>query len=133
MKMNIFKSKHSVNDKVIIRFKESWFSDEYYEVYWKWANPSSLEEKVFGCPFNKIYKYNNFIGYSYNYSIQWDPKIYHLDSNFIELKHWVDKKEFTYQEMADYFGITESERLYNEAKRKQQEKDIENEKLRKLL
>ena len=45
----------------------------------------------------------------------------------------MDKKEFTYQEMADYFGITESERLYEEAKRKQQEKDIENKKLRKLL
>ena len=131
--MNIFKSEHSTNDKVIIRFKESWFSDEYYEVYWKWADPSSLKEKVFGCPFNKIYKYNNFTGYSYNYSIQWEPKTYHLDSNFIELKHWVDKKEFTYQEMVDYFGITESERLYGEAKRKQQEKDIENKKLRKLL
>ena len=35
--------------------------------------------------------------------------------------------------MADYFGITESERLYEEAKKKAIGKEIENEKLRKLL
>lgn len=131
--MNIFKSEHSTNDKVIIRFKESWFSDEYYEVHWKWAKPSSLEEKIFGCPFHTVLKYDDLKFYPYNNRFQWSEKTYHLDIDFVNLKHWADNKEFTYQEMADYFGITESERLYEEAKKKAIGKEIENEKLRKLL
>lgn len=131
--MNIWKSKHYPCDEVIICFVESWFSDEYYVVYWKWLKPSSWREKIFGYRWNKIYEYKDYIDLDYNSSFQWEPKTYHLDSSLIKTKHYISKNIHTYKEMADYFGITKSERLYEGAKRRQKEKEAENEELRKQL
>lgn len=39
--MNIWENEHYPSEEVIICFVESWFSNEYYEVFWKWAKPSS--------------------------------------------------------------------------------------------
>lgn len=68
--MNIWKSKHYPCDEVIICFVESWFSDEYYVVYWKWLKPSSWREKIFGYRWNKIYEYKDYIDLDYNSSFQ---------------------------------------------------------------
>lgn len=131
--MNIWKNEHYRDEEVIVCFVESWFSDEYYVVYWRWAKPSSWREKIFGCGWHKIYEYCNFSSTRYNDSIQWQEKTFKLDSSLIETKNYVTKNIHTYKEMADYFGITESERLYSEAKRRHLEKEARNEELRKLL
>ena len=131
--MNLWKNVHYSNEEVIICFVESWFSKEYYVVYWKWAKPSSWREKIFGCKWNKIYEYLDFRTTYYNDDIQWDTKTYLLDSSLIETKCYVSKNIHTYQEMADYFGITESKRLYEEAKQRYIEKEIKNRELREQL
>lgn len=131
--MNIWKNEPYSNEEVIICFVESWFSKEYYVVYWKWAKPSSWRERFFGCGWHKIYEYLDFRTSDYNDRIQWEEKTYSLDSSLIETKNYVSQNIHTYQEMADYFGITESERLYKEAKRRYFEKEAKNEKLREKL
>ena len=45
----------------------------------------------------------------------------------------MDKNIHTYQEMADYFGITKSKKLYEEAKQRYIEKEIKNRELREQL
>lgn len=131
--MNLWKNVHYSNEEVIICFVESWFSKEYYVVYWKWAKPSSWREKIFGCKWNKIYEYLDFRTTYYNDDRQWYEKTYKLSPHLIELKDYVDKNIHTYQEMADYFGITHSNKLYEEAKQRHMEKEIKNRELREQL
>lgn len=131
--MNLWKNVHYSNEEVIICFVESWFSKEYYVVYWKWAKPSSWREKIFGCKWNKIYEYLDFRTTYYNDDLQWYEKTYKLSPHLIEIKDYVNKNIHTYQEMADYFGITESKRLYEEAKQYHKEKEIKNRELREQL
>lgn len=131
--MNIWKTKHYSNEEVIVCFVESWFSKEYYVVYWKWAKPSSWRERFFGCGWHKIYEYRNYSCFEYNDSCQWEEKVFKLVSSLIEIKNYVTRNIHTYQEMADYFGITKSERLYMEAKQRYFEKEAENRELRKKL
>lgn len=128
--MNIWRSKHYNNEEVIIRFVESRF---FNVVYWRWAKPSSWREKIFGCGWNKIYEYRNYSYFDYNDSSQWEDKVFRLDSSLPKIKNYVTQNIHIYQEMEDYFGITKSERLYSEAKRKYEEKEIEKRKLRKQL
>lgn len=131
--MNIWGSKHYNNEEVIICFVESWFSEEYYVVYWKWTKPSSWREKIFGCGWHKIYEYRYYSCFDYDDSSQWEEKTFKLDSSLIEVKNYVAQNIHTYQEMADYFGISESERLYSEAKQRYEEKKIKNKKLKEKL
>lgn len=64
--MNLWKNVHYSNEEVIICFAESWFSKEYYVVYWRWAKPSSWREKIFGCGWHKIYEYRGYSTLDYN-------------------------------------------------------------------
>lgn len=131
--MNIWKSKHYPDEEVIICFVESWFSNEFYVVHWKWVKPSSWKEKIFGCDWHRIYKYNDYRTSDYDSRIQWEERVFKLDSSLIETKEYVTKNIRVYQEMADYFGMTESERLYSEAKRRHEEKEIKNRELKRQL
>lgn len=131
--MNIWESEHYSNEEVIICFVESWFSEEYYEVFWKWAKPSSWREKIFGCGWHIIREYRDYSCFDYNDSSQWIEKTFTLDSSLPKIKQYVDKNIHTYQEMADYFGMTESEKRYSEAKRRYLEKKAKNQELRKKL
>ena len=131
--MNLWKNIHYSNEEVKICFVESWYSNERYIVYWKWAKPSSWREKIFGCKWNKIFYYLDCKSFHYNDDLQWYEKTYKLNPHLIEIKDYVDKNIHTYQEMADYFGITESNKLYEEAKQRYIEKEIKNRELREQL
>lgn len=130
--MNTFKAHHFNVDEVEIKFVESWFSNEWYTVYWRWAKPSSLK-KIFGCKWHKIYKYNNFKNSDYDSDIQFDPLYYKLDSNLIKVKRYAAKNIHTYQEMADYFGITKSEQRYMKRKYEYDERQLDIKQLQKQL
>lgn len=131
--MNWFKSEHYSNEPIIVKFEETWYSSEYYEVRWKWTKPTSIKEKIFGTDWHYIYEYNDYRFHSPDSYSQWRRKAFRINEEFKAIVAYVKNNIHTYKELDEYFKISETNERYRNAVRRYNEKVAHIQELKKEI